>query len=93
MEVGTVSMNKKEMGLAVRALVQYASDCFENGDYIEMNEAFKIALNMANMYELREAEWIYNISCVYFNEAMEELKHEIEEGERAQDILNELKKQ
>ncbi len=86
-------MGKKEMGLAVRALAQYASDCSGNGNYIEMNRAFEIALNMANMYELREAEWICNIGCVYFNEVMEELEHVIEEGERAQDILNELKKQ
>ena len=85
-------MSKKEMGLAVRALAQYASDCSGNGDYIEMNKAFEIALNMANMYELREAEWICNIGCVYFNEAMEELEHTIEEGEKAQDILNELSK-
>jgi len=86
-------MSKKEMGLAVRALARYASDCFGNGDYIEMNKAFEIALNMANMYELKEAEWICNIGCVYFNEAMKELKHEIEKGKRAQDILSELKKQ
>lgn len=31
MEVET--MSKKEMGIAVRALAQYASDCSGNGDY------------------------------------------------------------
>lgn len=41
-------MSKKEMGLAVRAIVQYPSDCSGNADYLEMNKAFKIALNMAN---------------------------------------------
>ncbi len=49
-----MSMSKKEMGLAVKALAQYASDCSGNGNYIEMNRAFEIALNMANMYELRK---------------------------------------
>ena len=42
------------MGLAVRAIAQYASDCSGNGDYLEMDKAFKIAVNMANMYELKE---------------------------------------
>ena len=85
-------MSKKEMGLAVRALAQYASDCSGNGDYLEMKKAFNIALNMANMYELREENWIVNTYDTYLSEAFEELEHTIEEGEKAQDILNELSK-
>ena len=85
-------MSKKEMGLAVRALVQYASDCFGNSDYIEMNEAFKIALNMANMYELREEDQIVNTYGVYLSEAFEQLESTIEEGRKAQNILDKIKK-
>lgn len=85
-------MSKKEMGLAVRALAQYASDCYGNGNYIEMNKVFDIALNIANMYELREAEWIGSTGCVYFNEAMEELEHTIEEGKMAQKVYDEMTK-
>lgn len=84
-------MSKKEMGIAVRAIIQYASDCSGNADYLEMNKAFKIALNMANMYELKEAEWVGNTACIYINDALDELQHEIEEGKTAQKILDEIK--
>lgn len=84
-------MSRKEMGLAVRAIVQYASDCSGNADYLEMNKAFKIALNMANVYELKEAEWVGNTACIYINDALDELQHEIEEGKTAQKILDEIK--
>lgn len=76
------------MGLAIKALAQYASDCMGNGDYIEMRNTFDIARHMANMYELREAEWIGNTACTYINEALEELQHEIEQGETAQKLYN-----
>ena len=87
-----MAMSKKQMGLAVRAIAQYASDCSGNADYLDMDKAFKIALNMANMYELKEENWIVNTYGVYLSEAVEELQHEIAEGEKAQDILNELDK-
>lgn len=87
-----MAMSRKEMGLAVRAIAQYASDCSGNGDYLEMDKAFKIALNMANMYEFKEENWMANTYGVYLSEAVEELKHEIAEGEKAQDILIELDK-
>lgn len=57
-----------------------------------MREAFEVALNMANMYELREENWIVNTYSTYLSEAIEKLEHTIEEGEKAQDILNELSK-
>ena len=85
-------MSKKEMGIAVRALAQYASDCSGNGEYLEMKRAFDIALNIANMYELREAEWICATGCTYINEAFEELEHEIEEGKKAQKIYDRLRR-
>lgn len=85
-------MSKKEMGLAVRAIAQYASDCSGNADYLEMDKAFKIALNIANMYELREEEFIVNTYDVYLSEAMEELEYEIAQGEKARDILDELER-
>lgn len=85
-----MAMSKKEMGLAVRAIAQYASDCSGNGNYLEMDTAFKIAVNMANMYELKEEDWIVNTYSVYLSEAMGELEHEMAEGKRAQDIFNEL---
>lgn len=85
-----MAMSRKEMGLAVRALGQYASDCSGNGDYLEMDKAFKIATNMASMYELREEDWIVNTYDEYLSEVVEELEHEIAEGLKAQDILDEL---
>lgn len=33
---------KKEMGIAVQAITQYADDCMGNGDYIEMVIYFPI---------------------------------------------------
>lgn len=87
-----MEMSKKEMGLAVRAIAQYASDCSGNADYLEMDKAFKIALNIANMYELREEEFIVNTYDVYLSEAMEELEYEIAQGEKARDILDELER-
>lgn len=86
-------MSKKEMGLAIRAMAQYASDCSGNGDYLEMDKAFKIALNMANMYELREEDWIVNVYGTYLSEAKQDLEDDIAAGEIAQDILNGLNKQ
>lgn len=86
-------MSRKEMGLAVRAIAQYASDCSGNADYLEMDKAFKIALNMTYMYELREEDLITRIYSEYLSEAIEELKHEVAEGENAQDILNKLNKE
>lgn len=86
-------MSKKEMGLAVRAIAQYASDCSGNGDYLEMDKAFKTALNMCYMYQLREEDWVASTYGIYLSEAVEELEHEIEEGQKAQDILNKLNKQ
>lgn len=83
--------SKREMGLAVRALVQYADDCSGNGDYLEMNEAFKIALNMANMYELREEDQIVNTYGVYLSEALDQLKSTVEEGIKAQELYNKLR--
>lgn len=88
-----MAMGRKEMGLAVRAIAQYASDCSGNGDYLEMDKAFKIATNMASMYELKEIDWIVNTYGIYLSEAVEELEHEIVEGEKAQDILNESNRQ
>ena len=81
------------MGLAVRAIAQYASDCFGNGDYLEMDKAFKIAVNMANMYELREEDWIVNVYGTYLSEAKQDLEYNIAARKIAQNILNELNKQ
>ncbi len=81
-------MSKKEIGLAVRAVAHYASDCFGNGDYIGMRDAFDIARQMANMYELKEAEWVGNIACTYINEALKELQHDIEQGETAKELYD-----
>lgn len=81
------------MGLAVRAIAQYASDCSGNGDYLEMGKAFKIAVNMASMYELKEEDWIVNVYGTYLSEAKQDLEDDIAAGEIAQNILNELNKQ
>lgn len=83
-------MNRKEMGLAVKALVQYASDCSGNSEYLEMNRAFQIALGMAYMYELKEEKWIASTYNVYLSEAKNELADTISEGQKAQDILVKL---
>ena len=93
MEVRTMAMSRKEIGLAVKAIAQYASNCSGNGDYLEMDNAFKIALNMANMYELKEEDWILNTYGAYLSEAIGELEREMAEGKRAQDIFNELSRQ
>ena len=37
MEVRTMAMSRKEIGLAVKAIAQYASNCSGNGDYLEMD--------------------------------------------------------
>lgn len=43
---------------------------------------------MANMYELKEAEWVGNIACTYINEALKELQHDIEQGETAKELYD-----
>ena len=58
-------MNKKEMGITVKGLVEYASECFGNGDYKEMVKTFDIALSIANMYELYEYDWVKRMSDFY----------------------------
>ena len=87
-----MAMSRKEMGLAVRAIAQYASDCCGNADYLEMVKAFEIALDTAYVYELREEDWIAGIYSEYLSEAVKELEYEIARGKNAQDILNELNK-
>lgn len=81
-------MSKKEMGLAVKALAQYADDCLGNGDYLEMDEAFKIALNIANMHELKEMDWIADLYATYLDEATENLEEEIAKGNAAKRTLD-----
>lgn len=86
-----MTMSRKEMGLAVRALGQYASDCnCSTGDYIEMVTALNVAKNLANMYELREEEWINDIYHCLVSDAMETLRETIDEGKKAQDVFDEL---
>ena len=63
-------MNKKEMGVTVKGLVEYASECFGNGDYKEMVKTFDIALSIANMYELFEYDWVKRMSDFYMHEAL-----------------------
>lgn len=86
-----MAMGKKEMGLAVRALAQYASDCAGNGEYIEMKKTFDVAKRMAGLYELREEEQISNLAQDYLSDAIEDLEYDIEAGEYAKNILSALK--
>lgn len=86
-------MSRKEMGLAVRALGQYADDCLcGTGDYIEMVSALNVAKNLASMYELREEEWINDIYHRFVVEAMDTLEETMKKGKEAQDIFDELEK-
>ena len=86
-----MSMSKKEMGLAVRALGQYASECLcSTGNYIEMISALNVASNLANMYELREEKWINDIYHCYVTEAMDTLRETMEKGKEAEKIFDEL---
>lgn len=59
-----------------------------NGDYIEMVNALKIALNMANMYELREEEDIKHFYKHYIAEVKDDLQETIHQGEYAQQYLD-----
>ena len=73
---------KKEMGIVVQAITQYADDCMGNGDYIEMVNALKIALNMANMY------FIKHFYKHYIAEVKDDLQETIHQGEYAQQYLD-----
>lgn len=84
-------MSKKEMGLAVRALGQYAEDCnCSTGDYIEMVTALNVAKNLANMYELREEKWLDGLYRVLVADAMDTLKETMQQGRKAENIFDEL---
>lgn len=61
---------KKQMGITVKGLVDYASECFDNGDYKEMVKTFDIALSIANMYELIEYDWVKRMNDFYTHEAL-----------------------
>lgn len=86
-----MAMSRKEMGLAVRALEQYADDCLGGtGDYIEMISALNVAKNLASMYELREEKWINDIYHIYVADAMDTLRETMKKGKEAKDIFDEL---
>ncbi len=62
---------KKEMGITVKGLMQYAEECLSSiGDYKEMVQTLDIALNIANMYELYEEDWIKRMRDFYMHEAL-----------------------
>lgn len=82
---------KKEIGKAVMAVAQYANDCFENENYLEMNEAFKLAINMAHMYEIREKTLVTSFYGNYLSEAVDRLEYKIAIGNEAKNILKELR--
>ena len=84
-------MSKKEMGIAVKALADYADDCFSWEDYVEMTKAFKVAISMASTYELREENWLDNMYNSYLSEVFDELNSKITEGRESQNVLDELK--
>ncbi len=79
---------KKEMGIAVKAIAQYAEEQLNNGNYVEMVNAFKVALNMADMYKLREMEDLKNSYIFFVNDAKTDLQAYIKMGERAQKELD-----
>ena len=83
-------ITKKDYGIAVTALAEYASDCWGNGELIEMKQTFEIAINMANMHELREEEWVKNLYRNYMSGITHELKEEIKRGETARKIAKDL---
>lgn len=56
------------MGITVKGLIQYTSECFCNSDYKNMINAFEMVLNMVNRYELREENWVKFIYNIYRQE-------------------------
>lgn len=47
-------MNKKEMGITAKGLMQYAEICLDNEMYQELNSVLNIAFDIACAWDLKE---------------------------------------
>lgn len=77
-------MNKKEMGITVKGLIEYAEICMDNENYQELSNVLDIAFSIACAWDLKEIDEVDEAckSCriaarVQISEDMKRIEKEI----------------
>lgn len=75
-------MNKKEMGITIKGLMQYAEICLDNETYQELNNVLDIAFAIACVWELKEIDKVEEDSKFYRYMARKQISEDMETIEK-----------
>ena len=69
-------MNKKEMGITVKGLMEYAEICLDSENYQELDNVLNIAFTIANVWDLKEIDCVERNCDYYRTEARFQIKED-----------------
>lgn len=84
-------MKKKEIGITVKGLMEYAEICLDNENYQELNNVLNIAFSIANAWDLQEIEQVEESCNFYRILAKNQIKEDMDKIEKEVAKLTKLK--
>lgn len=84
-------MKKKEIGITVKGLMEYAEICLDNENYQELNNVLNIAFSIASAWDLQEIEQVEESCNFYRILAKNQIKEDMDKIEKEVAKLTKLK--
>ena len=75
-------MNKKEMGITIKGLMQHAEICLDNENYQELNNVLDIAFSIACAWDLKEIDKVEEDCKFYRSMARKQISEDMETIEK-----------
>lgn len=84
-------MNKKEMGITIKGLIQYAEICLDNENYQELDNVLNVAFSIACAWDLKEINKVEEDCKFYRSMARRQISEDMKRIKKEVTKLSELK--